>query len=173
MGKGRFSKIVWSCASDEWETPDDLYESLDEEFHFTLDPCATDENHKCEKYYTEEQDGLNQDWSGEIVFVNPPYSQVYEWVEKAYNESRRVSRVLPRKDCPLCNGAGGGKGWMCGCTCRRTTVVMLLPSRTGTRWFHDYATKATEVRFIRGRLKFGGSGNSAPFDSLILIFGNV
>ena len=73
-----------SSKSDEYPTPPDVYEQLDNEFNFTLDPCATDENHKCEKYFTKEQDGLKQSWAHERVFCNPPYSEIGKWVEKAY-----------------------------------------------------------------------------------------
>ena len=75
------TKIHFSSASGNWSTPQDFFDKLNEEFHFTLDPCADDLNHKCEKYYTEQQNGLNQDWSGESVFCNPPYGRdVPKWV---------------------------------------------------------------------------------------------
>lgn len=137
-----FSKILWSSAGDEWYTPQVVFDRLNAEFHFTLDPCATDQNHKCPTYFTKENDGLQQSWAGHSVFVNPPYSDVKSWVEKSY-----LSSLKPN-----------------------TTVVMLVPARTDTKWFHRYVTKATEVRFIEGRLKFGGASNSAPFPSMIVIF---
>lgn len=121
----------------EWATPQELFDELDKEFRFTLDPCATKENAKCNKFFTKEDDGLNQDWSGEIIFMNPPYGrEIGKWVKKL-------------------SEAGG---------------VALLPARTDTRWFHDYIYKKAEVRFIKGRLKFGGSVNSAPFPSMICVF---
>lgn len=136
-------KALFSSASVEWETPQDFFESLDAEFHFTLDPCCTDENAKCEKHYTRQQDGLSQSWKGETVFCNPPYGkEIGLWVEKCSKE------------------AGGGGA----------TVVMLIPARTDTAWFHKYIYKKADIRFIRGRLKFGGSKNSAPFPSMVVIF---
>ena len=136
------NKSLFSSKSDEWTTPQALYDILDKEFHFTLDPCATSENHKCENYHTIEEDGLNQDWSGQNVFCNPPYSQIAKWVQKAYHE---------------------------GCK-DNTIVVLLIPARTDTSYFHNYIYKRAEIRFIKGRLKFGDSKNSAPFPSMIVIF---
>lgn len=134
-------KALFSSQSTTWETPQWLFEQLSKEFHFTLDPAASPENTKCEKYFTAEQDGLKQDWSNEVVWLNPPYGrEVGKWVQKAYQEAQK--------------GA---------------TVVLLLPSRTDTAFFHDYCLKG-ELRFIRGRLKFGGSKNSAPFPSVVVVF---
>lgn len=134
--------VHFSSKTDLWSTPKDFFNKLNDEFKFTLDPCATKENAKCEKFFTMEQDGLTQDWSGEIVFMNPPYGrEIGKWVEKAANS--------------------------------RATVVCLLPARTDTRWWHDNIIGGghkTEVRFIRGRLKFGDSKNSAPFPSAVIIF---
>ena len=134
------SNVHFSSKTDLWSTPQDLYDKLNEEFNFTLDPCATAENHKTDKYFTKEDDGLLQDWSNERVFMNPPYGrEIGKWVKKACESN--------------------------------TLVVCLLPARTDTRWWHDYViAKACEVRFIKGRLKFGGSRNSAPFPSAIVIF---
>jgi phage N-6-adenine-methyltransferase len=147
---------MFSSKSDEWETPQDLFNKLNNEFNFTLDPCATEENHKCNKYYTIKDDGLSKDWSNEIVFVNPPYGRsIGKWVEKSYKESL--------------------KG---------TIVVMLIPSRTDTKWFHDYIYNKAEIRFIKGRLKFvnrlfptwNKEGNyklsPAPFPSMIVVYKN-
>jgi site-specific DNA-methyltransferase (adenine-specific) len=129
----------------DWSTPQDLFDRLNEEFHFTLDPCADDFNHKCDRYYTEEQDGLQQDWSGERVFCNPPYGKdVPKWVKKCHDETRF-------RGCEL--------------------VVMLIPARTDTRWFHDYIYhKADEVRFVKGRIRFGGQTTNAPFPSMVVVF---
>lgn len=135
-------KPLYSHQSDEWATPKSIFDVLDAEFHFTLDPCATDENRKCKKYFTAEQNGLLQDWGGHTVFCNPPYSKIAEWVEKAFRESR--------KD--------------------KTIVVLLIPSRTDTRYFHNFIYQRAEVRFVRGRIKFGDSKNSAPFPSMVVIF---
>jgi len=135
--------VHFSSKTPEWSTPQDLFDELDREFGFKLDPCANLENHKCENFYTVDNDGLSHDWHlFGPVFMNPPYGRVIgKWVKKAYESSL--------------NGA---------------TVVCLLPARTDTRWFHDYIYGKAEIRFIRGRLKFGGSKNSAPFPSMIAIF---
>ena len=133
---------MFSNKSNEWTTPQDLFDKLNEEFNFTLDPCATHENAKCKKYYTIEENGLEQDWQGEIVFCNPPYGRkISKWVEKSYKES--VKGVL---------------------------VVMLIPSRTDTKYWHEWIFGKAEIRFIKGRLKFSGSKNSAPFPSAIVIY---
>ena len=133
---------LFTSNSDEWATPQDVYDMLDKEFNFDLDPCATEENHKCEKYYTTETDGLLQKWGGYRVFCNPPYSNIAVWVEKAFRETRNDN----------------------------TLVVLLIPARTDTRYFHDFIYQRTEIRFIKGRLKFGDSKNSAPFPSMVVIF---
>lgn len=136
------NKVMYSSKSNEWETPQELFNELNEEFHFTLDPASTHENAKCEKHYTQEEDGLAQDWSGETVFCNPPYGRELPlWIEKA------------------AKSAVGG-----------TTVVMLIPARTDTRAFHDFILHKAEIRFLKGRLKFSGAKQSAPFPSMIVIF---
>lgn len=133
--------VMFSSKSDLWETPQDLFDRLDAEFGFDLDACATPENAKCAAYYTPEMDGLSQPWKG-TVWCNPPYGhQVCRWVEKAARSALE--------------GA---------------TVVMLLPARTDTRWFHRWIYRRAEVRFVKGRLKFGGSKNSAPFPSMVIVF---
>ena len=133
-----------SSKSVEWETPISLFNELNNEFHFNLDPCSTDENAKCNYHFTKEIDGLKQDWKGHRVFVNPPYGrkETAEWVKKSFCESQKDN----------------------------TIVVMLIPARTDTRWFHEYVYPYAEIRFIKGRLKFGNSLNSAPFPSMIVIF---
>lgn len=127
-----------------WETPQDFWEGYDGEFHFTLDVCALPENAKTAVYYTPEQDGLAQPWTG-VCWMNPPYGRgIDRWVKKAYEAS--VAGAI---------------------------VVCLLPSRTGTRWFQDYCLKYGEIRFVRGRLRFGNPefGNEpAPFDCVVVIF---
>lgn len=128
-------------ARDDWETPQWLFDELDSEFCFTLDAAASRHSAKCRGYFSKVVDGLNQDWY-ETVWVNPPYGRaVGKWVEKAYKE------------------------WKKGCT-----VVMLLAARTDTKWFHKYIYNIAEVRFIKGRLKFGGAKNSAPFPSMVVIW---
>ena len=134
--------VMFSSETDDWETPQALFDELDAEFHFTLDPCADDKNHKCARYFTKEQDGLKQTWDG-VVFCNPPYGRkIGQWVEKAYKSARG------------------------GCI-----VVMLIPARTDTIYFHRYIYHHAQIRFIKGRLRFGGSKNNAPFPSMIAIFG--
>jgi phage N-6-adenine-methyltransferase len=133
---------MFSSNDMTWETPQWLFNKLDKEFNFTLDVCALPETAKCKNYYTPQIDGLKQDWEDNICWMNPPYGrEVGVWIEKAYNESLK--------------GA---------------TVVCLIPSRTDTKYWHDYCMKASEIRFIKGRLKFGDSKNSAPFPSAIVIF---
>lgn len=124
----------------EWETPQWLFDLLDREFHFNLDVCATPDNAKCSRFFTEEHNGLKQDWDG-ICWMNPPYGKyIPDWVEKAHRSSL--------------NGA---------------TVVCLVPSRTDPVWWWDYCIKG-EIRFLKGRLKFGEGDNSAPFPSAVIIF---
>lgn len=136
------SAVFYSSKTDMWATPQDFFDALDAEFHFTLDACAVKENAKCAAYYTPEQNGLDQPWTGQ-VWCNPPYGRnVGQWVKKAHDTA-----------------SGGG------------FVVMLLPARTDTRWFHDYIYGKTEVRFIKGRLKFGSCQNAAPFPNMVVIFG--
>ena len=134
--------IMFSNNSDEWATPQSFFDDLNVEFHFNLDPCATKENHKCNKYFTKEEDGLKADWGGAIVFCTPPYSQIEKWVKKAYHEGRKEN----------------------------TTVVLLIPARTDTKYFHNFILHRSEIRFIKGRLKFNDSKNSAPFPSILVIF---
>ena len=136
--------LMLSSKTCEWATPQDFFDRLNAEFKFTLDPCASVENHKCDKYYTKAEDGLIQDWSGETVFCNPPYGrEIGRWVCKCFHE------VFDGK-----------------CPC----AVMLLPARTDTRWFHDYIYNKAEIRFIPGRLKFNSQKNSAPFPSMVVVF---
>lgn len=135
--------VLFSSKKDDWTTPQDFYDKLNSEFHFTLDPAADDINHKCNKYYTKADSGLMHEWGGETVFCNPPYGRdIATWVSKCYFESKRPN----------------------------TTVVMLIPARTDTAYFHDFIYGKAEIRFLRGRLKFGGSKNSAPFPSMVVIF---
>ena len=135
--------VHYSSKTNEWSTPQAFFDELNKEFNFTLDPCATRENAKCTKYFTVEDDGLKQDWSNDVVFMNPPYGrEIKYWVQKAFEESLK--------------GA---------------TVVCLIPARTDTTYWHNYIFgKADDIRFIKGRLKFGGSKNPAPFPSAIIIY---
>jgi len=138
---GKINKGMMSSNSVEWETPDGFFFEVSRLYGpFTLDVCATDENKKCNKFFTKETDGLKQDWSG-ICWMNPPYGrEIKAWMKKAYNESLRGARV-----------------------------VCLVPARTDTAWWHDYAVKG-HITFIRGRLKFKGAPSSAPFPSVIVVF---
>jgi len=134
--------VHFSSATDEWETPQKLFDELNESYRFILDVCATAENTKCENFYTKEDNGLTKDWKGRC-WMNPPYGRnIKYWVKKAYESARD-------------NGA---------------IVVCLLPSRTDTAWWHDYVLPYGEVTFIRGRLKFGNAKNSAPFPSALVVF---
>lgn len=134
---------MYSSKTDEWATPKDLFDKLNDEFGFNLDPCATDENHKCVNYYTKLDDGLSKSWKGHSVFVNPPYGrQIGKWVQKAYEESKQQD----------------------------TSVVMLLPARTDTKWFHEYIYGKAQIRFLKGRLHFNDSKQSAPFPSMVVIY---
>jgi DNA N-6-adenine-methyltransferase (Dam). len=136
------NEVLFSSKSNEWATPQEYFDKLNDEFHFTLDPASTHENAKCEKHYTEQENGLLQDWRGETVFCNPPYGRdLPKWIKKA------------------CESAGAG-----------TVVVMLIPARTDTKAFHEYIYGKAEIRFIKGRLKFGGASNSAPFPSMVVVF---
>lgn len=134
-----FNKVHFMSEKEDWTTPKDLFDELNEEFCFTVDLCANDENHLLNKYYTVQNDGLKADISNETVYCNPPYG-------------RKIGAFV--KKCALSGG----------------TAVMLLPARTDTKWFHEYIYKKAEIRFIKGRLKFGGAKNPAPFPSMIVVF---
>lgn len=132
--------VHFSSKTDLHSTPQPLFDSLNSEFNFTLDPCATSENAKCAIYFTKEQDGLSQFWAGHTVFMNPPYGRaIRRWMQKAYDA-----------------------------TLYGATVVCLVPARTDTRWWHEVAMKG-EVRFLKGRLKFGEATRNAPFPSAVVI----
>lgn len=138
------NEVLFSSKSEEWETPLDLFSVLDGEYHFTLDPCATEKNAKCKKFFTKQTDGLLQNWQGNSVFCNPPYGRkIVDWVKKCYEEGQKTN----------------------------TTVVLLIPSKTDTAYFHDYIWEKAEIHFLRGRLRFCNSKNAAPFPSLIAVFG--
>lgn len=137
--------VLFSSNSEEWETPQALFDALDQEFHFGLDVCATDQNRKCDNFFDKKINGLEQNWGGYgTIWCNPPYgSQIAAWCKKA-SEAAQAGH----------------------------TTVMLIPSRTDTRWFHEYIYKKpnVEVRFIKGRLRFGNAQNPAPFPNMIVIF---
>jgi site-specific DNA-methyltransferase (adenine-specific) len=131
----------FSSKSDEWITPQWLFDALDFEFGFTLDPCSTHENAKCKRHFTIEENGLEQDWSGETVFMNPPYGRnISLWMRKAYAESL--------------NGA---------------VVVCVIAARTDRKWWHSYAMRG-EIRLLRKRVKFANAEYYAPFPTAIVVF---
>jgi phage N-6-adenine-methyltransferase len=135
--------VHFSSAKDDWETPQELFDLLNDEFHFTVDVCATKETAKCDRYYTPQDSALKIPWIGEVCWMNPPYGrQIGHWVAKAGHEGARYN----------------------------TMVVALLPARTDTQWWWNHCATADEIRFLKGRLKFGGHENSAPFPSAIVVF---
>ena len=140
------NRVLFKSSNDSWSTPMSVYFDLNKEFNFNFDPCPLNSNFNSENITLfksskpEIFDGLQVDW-GSSTFVNPPYSQISDWCKKAYEEYQK------------------GK-----------LVVMLIPSRTDTAYWHEYIMQATEIRFIRGRLKFGDSKNSAPFPSAVIVF---
>lgn len=126
----------------DWATPWDVFDKYDGEFHFTLDVCADFSNAKVERFFHRDENGLTKDWGTHVCWMNPPYGrEIGKWMQKAHDASLK--------------GA---------------TVVCLVPSRTDTRWWHEYAMKADERRFLRGRVKFVGGKASAPFPSAIVVF---
>jgi len=134
-------KFYGTSASIEWATPQYMFDQLNEEFDFTLDPCASEQNHKCAKYFTIEMDGLNQNWDGERVFMNPPFGRnIGEWMKKL---SESVFSV----------------------------AVALIPAKMDTKWFHRYVLEKAEIRCIQGRVKYiGDRANSAPFVSILAVY---
>ena len=141
------NKALLSSKNMCWCTPQDFFDKLNEEFGFVLDPAATDKTAKCSLYYTPETDGLSQSWDrGGAVFCNPPYGrEIGKWVQKAFEEAR-----------------GGDP------------IVLLIPARTDTAYFHDYIYGKAEIRFVRGRLRFtdddGNAADPAPFPSMVVIY---
>ena len=137
-------QTMFSSKSAEWATPQNFYNKLNRDFGpFTLDPCSDGVNNKTPKYFTEKDDGLKQSWARNRVFMNPPYGRdIKHWLKKAYDEGQKPN----------------------------TTVVCLIPARTDTKYWHEYVMKAQAIYFVKGRLKFGDSENSAPFPSAVVIF---
>jgi len=145
-------ELMFSSVRQDWATPKSIFDELDKEFHFTLDPCCTEKTAKCKRFFTPKEDGLKQSWAGENVFVNPPFGREQAaWIKKGYEESLKPN----------------------------TTVVFLIPSRTDTRSFHKYIYTHAELRFIKGRIKFENPDSitpkekwtAAPFPSMIAILG--
>jgi len=136
--------VLSSSRSDDWPTDPKVFAKLDAEFGFTLDPCASERNAKCPRFFTRDDDGLAQEWTGR-VFCNPPYGrQIGEWVRKAWEASQSSADL----------------------------VVLLIPARTDTRWWHEYVALG-EVRFVKGRLRFGDLSAPAPFPSAVVVFRNA
>lgn len=148
--------LMFSSKTDLWSTPIDLFKKLQLEFEFTLDVCATKNNAKCKTYYTKEIDGLKQDWK----------KGRNESKKNAYNTNKISSDYWAWMNPPY--GRETGK-WVKKAA-EEKNVVALLPARTDTKWFHDHIYGKAEIRFIKGRLKFGNATNSAPFPSMICIF---
>lgn len=135
------NKVFRSQKTDRWASPDAVFQTANAEFGFTLDACALPENAKCSAFFTPDDDGLLQPWQG-VVWCNPPYgNRISDWVQKAFREAH--------------NGV---------------KTVMLLPSKTDVLWFHNWVLGKAEIRFLKGRLRFGGSKHGAPFASMLVIF---
>jgi len=136
--------VMFSSKTGEWATPQDFFDKLNWRFGpFNLDPCADPANTKCTNFFTEAEDGLSKSWEGFTAFVNPPYGRgIEKWIKKGFDESRKEN----------------------------TRVVMLIPARPDTKYWHQYIMEADEVYFVKGRLKFGDSENSAPFPSAVIVF---
>ena len=136
--------LMFSSKTGEWSTPQNFFDKLNWRFGpFDLDPCADGDSAKCDTFFSEDDDGLQKDWEGHTAFVNPPYGRgIDKWIEKAYEESRKPD----------------------------TKVVMLIPARTDTKYWHKYIMEASQIYFVKGRLKFGDSQNCAPFPSAVVVF---
>lgn len=137
-------ETMFSSKTNEWATPQSFFDKLNGIYGpFTLDAAASDDNYKVVNYYTQADDSLSQNWEGNRVFLNPPYGRALkDWVRKGYEEGQKEN----------------------------TTVVMLIPARTDTKYWHEWVMKADEIRFVRGRIKFGDGSNSAPFPSAVVVF---
>ncbi len=133
-------RTKFQSLKQDWETPENIFVPLNDEFQFNLDVCANEKNHKCHVYFSEQNNGLEKFWGDNICWMNPPFGKQGKWVKKAYEESLR--------------GA---------------TVVCLLPARTNTNWWHDYCMRG-KIRFIRGRPKFVGAKHGLPQPLAIVIF---
>lgn len=145
------NKGMMSSSRYDWETPAKFFEDLDSKYRFTLDPCCTEGNRKCGKFFTQKENGLIKPWKGERVFVNPPYGrEIYRWADKCWRQAN------------------------CGADSAEL-VVGLFPARTDTRYFHDYVYHKSIIEFIKGRLRFELNGipmGPAPFPSMLVIWGS-
>jgi len=153
----------------EWETPQEFFDKYNEIYNFNLDVCATKDNAKCGKYFTKEDDGLSKDWEG-VCWMNPPYGRPEHPCKSNCKKKKCVERGYHQNEY-----VAGIEDWMKKAyeeSCyTHTTVVCLVPARTDTNWWHEYAMKG-EIDFIRGRLKFG-SKDAAPFPSAVVVFKGV
>jgi site-specific DNA-methyltransferase (adenine-specific) len=141
-GRNPQANVHFSSKTDDWATPQEFFDPLNDEFTLYWDVCASHINAKLPFYWTKEEDGLAADWRGKRVWMNPPYGrEIHKWIAKA--------------------ATGGAE--ICVC---------LLPARTDTRWFHRHilGNPHADVRFIKGRLKFGDAKSAAPFPSMVVIF---
>ena len=136
-----FDNNRFASKNQEYATPVDMFNRIDEEFHFTLDVCADEFNHKCDKYFSVQDNALEQDWSGNVCWMNPPYKDLKVWIKKAYEESRKPN----------------------------TTVVCLIPARTNTKWWYDYCMNG-KIIFIIGRPKFEGCIHGLPQPLALIVF---
>jgi site-specific DNA-methyltransferase (adenine-specific) len=137
-------KSLFSSNSNEWATPQDFFNLINKEFSFELDTASTKENAKCKKFFTEKDNGLLKEWKAKSVWCNPPYGKATgHWIKKAYEETQKGNA---------------------------DQVVVLIPSRTDTKYFSTYGALADELRFVKGRLKFGEATSAAPFPSVLFIF---
>ena len=136
--------VLWGSAVDTWETPQDFFDDVNKVFRFNLDVCALPQSAKCKKYFTPEDDALTKDWKG-TCWMNPPYGKgiTGKWMRKAAEESAK----------------------------HNSEIVCLVPARTDTIWWHEYVGSADSIMFLKGRLKFGGSKDPAPFPSALILFG--
>ena len=143
-GEDVISETLFSSRSEDWATPQGLFDKLDRFFDFQLDVCASKDNHKCHQYFSIQEDGLSQKWSSyKRIWMNPPYGKgIEKWMQKAYCEAQE--------------GA---------------IIVCLVPARTDTRWWHNWVNGKAHVHFIKGRLKYGNAKRSAPFPSAIIVYG--
>lgn len=140
---GKINKSWYTSTTDEWATPQAFFDSLNATHHFTLDPCATPSNAKCQKYYTRADDGRTKDWTGEVVFCNPPYGkEISSWVKKCYDEAQKGVKI-----------------------------ALLIPARCDTSYFHSYIIGGkARLEFVRGRLHFNDGKQGAPFPSVVAYF---
>ena len=141
MNRCMTTGLMGESRTIQWGTPKELFDKLDGEFHFTLDVCASDGMQMCERYFNPEMDGLSQEWGGgELCWMNPPYG---EDIIKWVRKAAQSPAI----------------------------TVALLPARTDTRWYQDWVQPyASEIRFIRGRVRFKGASTGAPFPSVIAIY---